>query len=206
MMLAWDAMRVTATDTCRPFSAGRSGLVLAEGAGALLLEREDHALSRGAQPLAAVLGYAASADARDVIQPDVGRIAATMQAALADAGVAPEDIGHVNAHGTGTVLNDRTEAAALHRVFGARVRAIPVVATKSLHGHMLGATGAIEAIATILALRGGILPKTAGYLGFDPDCDLDIVHGAARPAPRGPALSNSFAFGGLNGVLCLGAA
>lgn len=201
-LLAWDALHVLSPDACRPFSAGRNGLVLAEGAAALLLETEASAARRGATPLAEVAGYAASADAGDVIQPDVERITATMQAAIADAGLGPEAVEHVNAHGTGTLLNDRAEAAALHAVFGARAAHIPVSATKSLHGHALGAAGAIEAVATVLALARGFLPPTAGWLGPDPDCALDVVANTAREAACRVALSNSFAFGGLNAVAC----
>jgi nodulation protein E len=202
-MLAWDALHVMAADTCRPFSIGRSGLVLAEGAAALLLETEDAAKRRGAPLLAEIAGYAASADAGDVIQPDIDSIAATMAAALADSGVDAAEIDHVNAHGTGTELNDRAEAAALYRVFGARAGRIPVSATKALHGHALGAGGAIEAIAAILAMRGGYVPPTANHLGVDPGCALDVVPNAAREAACRVALSNSFAFGGMNAVLCV---
>jgi nodulation protein E len=199
---AWDALHVLSPDGCRPFSIGRNGLVLAEGAAALLLETEAAAAARGAQPIAELAGYAASADAGDVIQPEVGRMAWTIAAALADAGVAPEAVEHVNAHGTGTVLNDRAEAAALHLVFGPRASRIPVSATKSLHGHALGAAGAIEAVAAILALTRGFLPPTAGWLGHDPDFDLDVVPNVARSAAVRIAVSNSFAFGGLNAVAC----
>jgi nodulation protein E len=202
MLMAWDALHVLSPDACRPFSTGRNGLVLAEGAAALLLETEASAARRGAAPLAEVAGYAATADAGDVIQPDIANIAATMQAALDDAGVAPEDVDHVNAHGTGTLLNDRAEAAALHRVLGPRAARIPVSATKSLHGHALGAAGAIEAVATVLALTRGFVPPTAGWIGPDPDCALDVVPNAARAADCRVALSNSFAFGGLNAVAC----
>ena len=201
-MLAWDALHVLSPDGCRPFSVGRNGLVLAEGAAALLLETEVSATRRGAIPLVEVAGYAASADAADVIQPEIGRIAWTIAAALNDAGVSPEEVDHINAHGTGTVLNDRTEAAALHRVFGVRASRIPVSATKSLHGHALGAAGAIEAVATILALSRGFLAPTVGWLGPDPDCNLDVIPNFAREAVCRVAISNSFAFGGLNAVTC----
>lgn len=194
----WEALRVLSADTCRPFSRDRTGLVLGEGAGVLVLEEWEHARRRGAAILAEVAGSGMSADGADITAPDVGGAAAAMQAALDDAGLDPAEIGYVNAHGTGTRLNDRVESAALHRVFG---RPPPVSSSKSMIGHCLSAGGALEAVATVMALRDGVLPPTAGFREADPECDIDCVPNVARAVPIQAALSNSFAFGGLNAVL-----
>lgn len=195
----WEAMRVLSPDACRPFSRDRAGLVLGEGAGVLVLERWEHAAARGARVHAELAGHGMSADGGDLTAPDAEGAADAMQAALLDADMAPGDVGYVNAHGTGTRLNDRTEAAALHRVFAGRPP--PVSSTKSMIGHCLCAGGALEAVATVLALRDGVLPPTAGFREPDPECDVDPVPNEARPARVEAALSNSFAFGGLNSVL-----
>jgi nodulation protein E len=200
---AWEAMRVMADDTCRPFSKGRRGLVLGEGAGVFVLETLDHAQARGATILAEFAGVGMSADAADIVMPDAGGAARAMRAALAQAGLAPQDVGYINAHGTGTTANDRTETRAIHAVFGGHARQLAVSSTKSMHGHALGAGGAIELVAVIGALREGVLPPTINYLDADPECDLDVVPNAARERPVDAALSNSFAFGGLNAVLAL---
>ena len=194
----WEALRVLSTDTCRPFSRDRSGLVLGEGAAILVLEDWEHARRRDAPILAEFAGSGMSADGLDITAPDAEGAAAAMRAALDDAGLDPAEIGYVNAHGTGTRLNDRTESAALHQVFG---RPPPVSSSKSMIGHCLSAGGALEAVATILALRDGMLPPTAGFREADPECDVDCVPNIARAAPIQAALSNSFAFGGLNSVL-----
>lgn len=194
----WEALRVLSADTCRPFSRDRTGLVLGEGAGVLVLEEWEHARRRGAAILAEVAGSGMSADGADITAPDVGGAAAAMQAALDDAGLDPAEIGYVNAHGTGTRLNDRVESAALRRVFG---RPPPVSSSKSMIGHCLSAGGALEAVATVMALRDGVLPPTAGFREADPECDIDCVPNVARAVPIQAALSNSFAFGGLNAVL-----
>lgn len=198
---AWEGLRVLAPDACRPFSLGRKGMVIGDGAGVLVLEAEDHALARGARILAEVAGFAMTADAGDIVAPDPRGAKAAMQAALADAGMAPDDIGYVNAHGTGTLMNDRSEAAALRAVFGDT--GPPVSSSKSAHGHGIGATGALEAIASILALEGGKLPPNLGFEAPDPDCALDLVLGQARQAKVHAVMSNAFAFGGLNAVLIL---
>ncbi len=200
---AWEAMRVLADDTCRPFSRDRHGLVLGEGAGVFVLETLGHARRRGATVLAELAGAGMSADAADIVMPDAGGAARAMRAALAQAGLAPQDVGYVNAHGTGTQANDPTETRAIRAVFGAHADTLAVSSTKSMHGHALGAGGAIELVAVIGALREGVLPPTINYLGPDPECDLDVVPNVARRQPVAAALSNSFAFGGLNAVLAL---
>ena len=198
VLKSWEALRVLSTDTCRPFSRDRSGLVLGEGAAVLVLEDWDHAQRRGATILAEVAGSGMSADAADITAPDIGGASAAMQGALDDAGLDAAEIGYVNAHGTGTRLNDRIESAALRRVFG---RPPPVSSSKSMIGHCLSAGGALEAVATIMALRDGVLPPTAGFRETDPECEVDCVPNVARAVPIQAALSNSFAFGGLNAVL-----
>ena len=200
---AWEAMRVLADDTCRPFSRGRRGLVLGEGAGVFVLETLAHAQARGATILAELAGAGMSADAADIVMPDALGAARAMRTALAQAGLAPQDVGYVNAHGTGTLANDRTETQAIHSVFGSHARKLAVSSTKSMHGHALGAAGALELIAVLGALREGVVPPTINHLGLDPDCDLDVVPNAARERHVDAALSNSFAFGGLNAVLAL---
>ena len=198
---AWEAMRVISKDTCRPFSADRTGMILGEGGAVLVLEPLDAALARGQEPLAEVVGFGMSSDAAHMTQPSSEGAARAMSAALRDAGLVPEQIGYINAHGTGTEANDRTEATAIRAVFGAQADRISVSSTKSMHGHSLGAAGAIEAVATVLALRKGILPPTANFTAADPLCNLDCVPNVARKQRVEACLSNSFAFGGLNAVL-----
>src|SRR5271156_961770 len=198
---AWEAMRVVSPDTCRPFSANRSGMILGEGAAMIVLEPLERALARGAKPLAEIVGFGMSADACHVTQPSAEGAARAIRGALRDGGLVPEQIGYINAHGTATEANDRMEAAAIHDVFGGHTAALPVSSTKSMHGHTLGAAGAIEAVATILALANGVLPPTANFLEADPHCDLDVIPNQSREAQAEAALSQSFAFGGLNAVL-----
>jgi nodulation protein E len=198
---AWEAMRVVSPDTCRPFSKDRRGLILGEGAAMLVLEPLDAARARGASILGEIVGFGMSSDAFHITQPSPDGAARAMRAALSDAGVQPADIDYINAHGTATVANDSAETTAIRKVFGAHADRLPVSSTKSMHGHTLGAAGAIEAAATLLALRYGILPPTANFNQPDPACDLDVVPNFARPAAVEFALSNSFAFGGLNAVL-----
>lgn len=200
---AWEGLRVLSPDACRPFDATRNGMVMGEGAAVFVLEDAAHAKARGARPLAEIAGFGMTADAGDIVAPSAEGAAAAMRAALADAGMAAEEVAYVNAHGTGTAANDRAEAAALQQVLGVGV---PVGSTKGAHGHAIGATGALELLACIAALREGWIPPTAGCRRPDPDCGLDIVTGSARRAQVGAALSNSFAFGGLNAVLALRAA
>lgn len=199
----WEAMRVMAPDTCRPFSRDRKGLVLGEGAGVVVLETEERARARGARIYAEVAGFGMSSDAGHITHPSEAGAARAMEAALADAGLAPEQIGYINAHGTGTSTNDPTETRAIRRVFGPHAERLAVSSTKSMHGHALGASGALELIATALALREGVLPPTANFTAPGEGCDLDYVPNAARRQEVEAALSNSFAFGGLNGVVCL---
>ncbi len=201
LLKAWEAMRVVAPDTCRPFSRDRRGLILGEGAAMLLLEPLEAAEARNAKIYAEIVGFGMSSDAHHVTQPTVEGPVRAMRAALRDAGVPPERVGYINAHGTGTPGNDPTETRAIREVFGAHADRLAVSSTKSLHGHALGAAGALEAVATVLALREGIIPPTANFTAPDPECDLDVVPNRARQASVECALSNSFAFGGLNAVL-----
>jgi nodulation protein E len=203
VLLAWEAMRVLAPDACRPFSANRRGLVLGEGAAMFVLETWESAQARGAVVLAELAGAGMSADAGDIAAPSAAGAAAAMRSALQDAGLAPEEIDYVNAHGTGTVANDCTETRALHQVFGEHARRLAISSTKPMHGHALGASGALEMLATVGALRDGVVPPTLNYLAPDPACDLDYVPHAARRMPVRAALSNSFAFGGLNAVVAM---
>ena len=198
---AWEAMRVVSPDTCRPFSRDRRGLILGEGGAVLVLEPFERALARGATIWGEIVGFGMSSDAHHITQPSALGAARAMRAALADAQLAPEAIGYVNAHGTGTLANDATETEAIRDVFGEHTRNLPVSSTKSMHGHALGAAGALEAAATLGALRAGLIPPTANFTVPDPACDLDVVPNTPRPAHIEYAMSNSFAFGGLNAVL-----
>ncbi len=198
---AWEAMRVVSPDTCRPFSKDRRGLILGEGAAMLVLEPLDAARARGVPILGEIAGFGMSSDAFHITQPSPDGAARAMRAALSNAGVALEQVGYINAHGTATLANDAAETIAIRKVFGECADRLAVSSTKSMHGHTLGAAGAIEAAATLLALRNGILPPTANFNQPDPACDLDVVPNIARPAAIEFALSNSFAFGGLNAVL-----
>ena len=198
---AWESLRVLSPDLCRPFSRGRRGLVLGEGAGVLLLERADRARARGARIAAEIAGFGMSSDACDMLRPEVGGPVRAMRAALLDACVPLEQVGHINAHGSGTRANDEIESRAIAKVFGRRTGEIAVTSTKAVHGHVLGASGALEAIATIEAIRNRLVPPIANFLGPDPACDLNVVTGGPRRVNIHAALSNSFAFGGLNAVL-----
>ncbi len=201
MLKAWEAMRVIAPDTCRPFSKDRRGMILGEGGAMMILEPLDAAKVRGAKIYAELCGFGMTSDAHHLTQPTVDGPARAMREALRDAGLQPHEVGYINAHGTGTLGNDPVESRAIREVFGAHADKIGVSSTKSMHGHVLGAAGAIEAVATVLALHNGILPPTANYLGLDPECDLDYIPNTARTAQVQAALSNSFAFGGLNAVI-----
>jgi len=201
---AWEGLRVLAPDACRPFSLGRKGMVIGDGAGVLVFEAEDHARARGARILAEVAGFGMTADAGDIVAPSGAGAALAMRAALADAGLDLAEVGYINAHGTGTLANDRAESMAIRDVFGSN--APPVSSTKSMHGHAIGATGALEAVACVLALNEGLLPPTLGFQAEDPDCPIDVVTHRARKARVSAALSNAFAFGGLNAVLAFRAA
>jgi nodulation protein E len=198
---AWEAMRVVSPDTCRPFSKDRRGLILGEGAAMLVLETLESAQARGARIYGEVVGFGMGSDAFHITQPSPDGAARAMRAALSDGGLKPEDVGYINAHGTATQANDSTETSAIRKVFGQHADRLAVSSTKSMHGHTLGAAGALEAVATVLALRNGVLPPTANYNEPDPACDLDVIPNQARKAQVEYALSNSFAFGGLNAVL-----
>jgi nodulation protein E len=198
---AWEAMRVVSPDTCRPFSKDRRGLILGEGGAMLVLEPLDEARARGARIYAEIAGFGMSSDAHHITQPSPDGAARAIRSALRDGGMAPEQIGYINAHGTATQANDATETAAIRGVFGEHADNLAVSSTKSMHGHALGAAGAIEAAATVMALRCGILPPTANYTTPDPSCDLDVIPNMPRKTHVEAALSNSFAFGGLNAVL-----
>jgi nodulation protein E len=199
----WEAMRVMAPDVCRPFSKDRRGMVLGEGAAAIVLEPLEAARARGATILAEIVGFGMSADAKDLTSPDQGGMVRAIEGALADAKLAPGDVQYVNAHGTGTTANDVAETGAIKQVFAAHAGKLAISSTKSMVGHALGASGALEFVATLMSVREGIVPPTIGYLGPDPACDLDYVPNQARTMPVDVALSNSFAFGGLNAVLAV---
>jgi nodulation protein E len=200
---AWEAMRVVSPDTCRPFSKDRTGMILGEGAAMLILEPLDAALARGARPIAEIVGFGMSSDASHITQPSAEGAARAIRGALKDACLSPNRVGYINAHGTGTEANDKMEVAAIRLVFGAHAEKLPISSTKSMHGHTLGAAGAIETSAAALSLREGILPPTANFTQTDPECDLDVVPNQARKQSVEYALSSSFAFGGLNAVLAL---
>lgn len=196
---AWEGLRVLSPDGCRPFCATRNGLVQGEGAAVFVFEDWDRASRRGAEILAEVAGFSMTSDAADIVVPDPDGARRAMLGAMADAALAKARIGYINAHGTGTTINDRTEAQAIRALFG---DAPPLVSsTKSMHGHLLGATGAVEALACILALRDGIVAPTAGHRTADPECPLDCIPNEARRTPVDAALSNAFAFGGMNACL-----
>jgi nodulation protein E len=200
---AWDALRVVSGDVCRPFSKGRAGLILGEGAAVFVLERPGAAAARGGKPCAHFLGGGMTSDAGDLLAPDWTGMEGAMRLALAAAGWQPSEVGYINAHGTGTPANDRAESKAINALFGGREVPLPVSSTKSMIGHALGASGALEALATLAALEHGILPPTINFLEADPDCTIDPVANAPRRAAVSQALSNSFAFGGLNVSLAL---
>ena len=196
-------MRVVSPTQCRPFSADRDGMTLGEGAAMLTLETLASAQARNATIYAEIVGFGFSADASHITQPLSDGAASAMRQAITDANATPDEVGYISAHGTGTQANDATEAAAIHQVFGAHASKIPVSSTKSLHGHSIGATGAIEALATVLALHESLLPANTGVTEVDPTLNLDIILGLPRKATPKLALSNSLAFGGLNAVLAL---
>jgi len=203
-MRVWQAMRVLSPDGLRPFSKTRNGTALAEGAGVLVLEELEHARARGAPIFAEVLGYGMSSDSKDMVNPDVEGPRSAMQFALDDAGLAPTAIDYLNAHGTATTLNDVNETNAIKMVFGEHARKLAISSTKSMTGHLLGACGAVEAIACIKAMQDGFLPPTINLTEPDPKCDLDYVPNVGRAQKIRYTMSNSFAFGGLNAVLVFG--
>jgi nodulation protein E len=202
-MKGWEAMRVMAPDTCRPFSRERKGLVIGEGAAVVVLESLEHAQRRSAPILGEIVGFGMSSDANDLTSPDADGMVRAIDSALADARLSPEDIQYVNAHGTGTAANDEVETYAIKRAFGRHAAKLAISSNKSMLGHALGAAGALELVATLMSVRNAIVPPTINYLGPDPTCDLDYVPNEARPLSVNAALSNSFAFGGLNAVLAV---
>jgi nodulation protein E len=203
LLKAWEAMRVVSPSACRPFSKDRTGMILGEAGAMLTIETLEHALARGAPPLAEIVGFGMSSDAHHITQPSSEGPAKAIRLALKDAGLAPEAIHYVNAHGTGTSVNDATETKALHLAFGDHAKKLAISSTKSMHGHTLGAAGAIETIATILGMTNGFVPPTINYNERDPECDLDYTPNVVRNLEFEYAISNSFAFGGLNAVLAL---
>ena len=200
---AWEGLRVMSKDACRPFSANRNGMVQGEGAGVFVFEEYEHAKARGAEILAEVIGYAMSSDASDIVMPSKQGAARAISGAMRDARINPEEVGYINAHGTGTAANDKTECAAVADAFGPHADNLMMSSTKSMHGHLIGGTGAVELLACIMAVRDGVIAPTIGYEEPDPECALDIVPNEAREAKVDVALSNAFAFGGLNAVLTL---
>jgi nodulation protein E len=200
---AWEGLRVMSKDACRPFSANRNGMVQGEGAGIFVFEEYEHARARGAEILCEVAGFAMSSDASDIVMPSKNGAARAMAGAMADAGIDASEVGYINAHGTGTAANDKTECAAVADVFGPHADKLMISSTKSMHGHLIGGTGAVELLACIMALRHGIIAPTIGYQEPDPECALDIVPNEARDAKINVAISNAFAFGGMNAVVAL---
>jgi len=203
LLKSWEALRVVSNDTCRPFSSNRSGMVLGEGAAMLVLESAEHAVSRGARCYAELAGFGMTSDAGHITRPDTRGIAAAIRAAITDAALAPDAVGYINAHGTGTVANDLAETEAIHHVFGNHAQSLLVSATKSMHGHSLGAASAMELVATVLAVKNRLIPPTANFTSPGDGCDLDYVPNHARAEAVQIALSNSFAFGGLNAVIAV---
>jgi len=200
---AWEGLRVMSKDACRPFSANRNGMVQGEGAGIFVFEEFEHARARGAEILCEVVGFAMSSDAADIVMPSKQGASRAMAGALADAGLNASDVSYINAHGTGTAANDKTECAAVADVFGPHADDLMISSTKSMHGHLIGGTGAVELLACIMALRDGIIAPTIGYEEPDPECALDVVPNESREVKVDVAISNAFAFGGLNAVLAL---
>jgi nodulation protein E len=200
-MKAWESLRILGKTDCRPFSAERDGLVLGEGAGAAVIETLSHAQARGATILAEIGGVGMTADANDIVAPSVDGPARAIAACLRESGLAPEDVDYINAHGTGTLVNDRVETAAIRQIFGSHADRVSVSSTKAMHAHCLGASGALEMIACVNALAEGVVPPTINYGTPDPECDLDVTPNVARARPLRAAISNAFAFGGANAVV-----
>jgi len=200
---AWEGLRVMSRDACRPFSATRNGMVQGEGAGVFVFEDYEHAKARGAEIICEVAGFAMSSDASDIVMPSKQGAARAIAGAIKDAKLPLDAVGYINAHGTGTTANDKTECAAVADVFGAHADKLMISSTKSMHGHLIGGTGAVELLACIMALKDGIIAPTIGYEEPDPECALDVVPNVARDAQVDVTLSNAFAFGGLNAVLAL---
>ena len=203
LLKSWEALRVTTSDTCRPFCADRSGIVLGEGAGMLVIEDKKHAIARGAPIYAEFAGFGMTSDAGHITRPDVAGISGALTNAMTNTGIAAYEVDYINAHGTATPANDIAETAAIKQVFGEHANSIAVSSTKSMHGHALGASSALELVATTLATQTGIIPPTANFTVADEDCDLDYVPNESRKKEINFAMSNSFAFGGLNTVIAI---
>ena len=200
---AWEGLRVMSKDGCRPFCATRNGMVQGEGAGVFVFEEFEYAKARGAEILAEVIGFSMSSDASDIVMPSKAGAARAIAGALRDAQIDRSEVGYINAHGTGTAANDKTECAAVAEVFGPHADQLMMSSTKSMHGHLIGGTGAVELLACLMALREGIIAPTINYQETDPECAFDVVPNVARDAKVDVALSNAFAFGGLNAVIAL---
>ena len=200
---AWEGLRVLSPDACRPFSANRNGMVMGEGAAIFVFEDYDHARARGAEILAEVIGFAMTSDASDIVMPSVTGAARAIAGALRDARINADQVDYINAHGTATAANDKTECAAISQVFGDHAARLMVSSTKSMHGHLIGGAGAVELLACLMALQKGVVAPTMGYQQPDPQCGLDVVPNVARDAEVSIALSNAFAFGGMNAVIAL---
>jgi nodulation protein E len=200
---AWEGLRVMSKDACRPFSLTRNGMVQGEGAAVFVFEDYDLARARGADILAEVIGFAMTSDASDIVMPSKQGAARAMAGAMRDARLNPEEVGYINAHGTGTAANDKTECAAVADVFGHHADRLMIYSTKSMHGHLIGGTGAVELLACLMALKHGVIAPTIGYEEPDPECALDVVPNVAREAQVDVCLTNAFAFGGMNAVLAL---
>ena len=200
---AWEGLRVMSRDACRPFSANRNGMVQGEGAGIFVFEDYHHAKARGAEILAEVIGVAMNSDASDIVMPSKISAERCIVSAMRDAQIDPSEVDYINAHGTGTAANDKTECAAVAGALGAHADKVMISSTKSMHGHLIGGTGAVELLACIMALREGVIAPTINYEEPDPECALDVVPNEAREADVSVVLSNAFAFGGMNAVLAL---
>lgn len=200
---AWEGLRVMSKDACRPFSANRNGMVQGEGAAVFVFEEYERAKARSAEILAEVIGFAMTSGASDVVTPNQDGAARAIKGALLDSRISGDEVGYINAHGTGTTANDKTECAAVRDVFGVHADKLMMSSTKSMHGHLIGGTGAVEMLACIMALRDGVIAPTIGYEKPDPACNLDVVPNVARDAKVDVAISNAFAFGGLNAVIAL---
>jgi nodulation protein E len=200
---AWEGLRVMSKDACRPFSLNRNGMVQGEGAAVFVFEEYEHAKARGADILSEVIGFAMTSDASDIVMPSKQGAARTILGAMTDAKLNPDEVGYINAHGTGTAANDKTECAAVADVLGHHADKVMISSTKSMHGHLIGGTGAVELLACIMALKDGVVAPTINYEEPDPECALDVVPNTARDAQVDVALSNAFAFGGLNAVIAL---
>jgi len=198
---AWEALRVVSLTTCRPFSKNRDGMILGEGGAMIVLEPLELAVARGIHIYAEIVGLGMSADAFHLTQPSPEGASRAVRSALKDGEVPPDQVGYINAHGTATLVNDTMETSVIRKVFGDHAERLAISSTKSMHGHALGGAGALEAVATVLALHHGILPPTANFTEPDPACNLDVIPNKARQVQVEYALSHSFAFGGLNAVL-----